>query len=327
MKPTMAILAAIVVLSLAGTPVTRAQSDMEACLMNCCPSDDTKQKGWLGVSISDMNEDAAERIKSKATSGALVRDVVEDSPAEAAGIEDDDVIVEFNGKPIADADALSSAVRKTKPGETVTVVVYREDQKKSLQVKVGKHRSGLAHLGFAVPDVPPIHVEVFGGSEINGLKVMTLNSQLGEYFGAPSGKGVLVERVKGKSAAAKAGFKAGDVILKLGDEEIEETQDLWSAMEDYEKGDTATFRILRKGASLSLAMMVTDTGQHSMKFFQHKLRKSPKLESGTFWFDGDEFSGKMKQLQEELKSVGEQVRIKMLGLRKRLERELRAVGT
>jgi len=285
-----------------------------------------KQKGWLGVSIGDVNEETAIHSKSKVTSGALVREVVEDSPAEAAGIQDDDIIVEFNGKPIATADALSSAVRKTKPGATVSIVLYREDQKKSLQVKVGKQRSGFANLGITVPDIPPVHVRVIGGSEIDGIKVMTLGTQLGEYFGAPHGKGVLVEHVKGKSAGAKAGFKAGDVILKLGDNEIEETDDLWSAMEDYEEGDTATFAILRKGTSMTLAMMVSDSHDRSINFLRGEFQRSP-MESGSRWFDADEFRGKMEKLHNELKSVGEHVRIKMLDIRKKLERELREVGT
>lgn len=326
MKLFIVVLAAIVAISATGTPSACAQSNPGGCVC-LASSDQAKQKGWLGVSIGDVTEEAAKRIKSKAASGALVREVVEDSPAEAAGIEEDDVIIEFNGKAIADANALSSAVRKAKPGETVPVVIYREDQKKTLQVKVGKYSSNLSHLAFSLPDVPPVHVEVFGSSENNGLKVMTLNSQLGEYFGAPDGRGVLVERVRGKSAAAKAGFKAGDVIVKLGDEKIEETRDLWSAMEDYDEGDTATFRILRKGTNLTLAMMVTGSHERSFNLFRHELRKSPKQESGSFWFDNEKFRGKMKQLQEELRSTGEQIRIKMLGLRKKLERELRQVGT
>lgn len=327
MKPYGAVLAAVLGVVFSGTPSAQAQSDPAGCAVCLGSSGESKKAGWLGVSISDLTGENAKRIKPGTSSGALVRDVVEDSPAEAAGIEEDDVIVEFNGKAIADADDLTSTVRKTKPGETVSVVVYRGDQKKSLRVTVGKYRSDLAHLGIAVPDVPPVHVRVFGGSEIDGLKVLTLNSQLGEYFGAPRGKGVLVERVKGKSAAAKAGFKAGDVILKLGDEEIEESDDLWSAMEEYEEGDTATFSILRKGASLTLAMMVTDTREHSLKLFRHEFHKPLKMESRSYWFDGDDLREKMKRLQEDLKSVGEQVRVKMLDIRKKLERELRMVGT
>lgn len=325
MKQCVAILAVILATALPGTAI--GQANKAGCMM--CPASmgEGKQKGWLGVSISDLNDERAKRLNSKTTSGAVVRDIVDDSPAEEAGIQDGDVIVEFNGKPIADADDLSSAVRSAKPGDTVNLVLYRDDQKKSLKVKVGTYRSELAHLGITVPDVPPVHVEVFGRSEIDGLKVMTLNSQLGEYFGAPYGKGVLVERVKGKSPAAKAGFKAGDVILKLGDEEIEGTDDLYTAMEEYEQGDTATFRILRKGTNLTLAMMVTDRDDNPMRLFRREFHRVPKAESESYWFDSDTFRQNMKKMRQELKSAGEQVRIKMLDLKKRLEREFRQVGT
>lgn len=210
----------------------------------------SKHRGWLGVSIGD------------AKSGARVNGVTDESPADAAGIKEEDVIVEFNNKTIADADDLVAAVRKTAPGETVNVVVIRDKQKKSLQVKVGKLPSIERQLSITVPH-PPLALaqkdlrmaRVFGNAEPLGLRLMELNSQLGEYFGAPDGKGVLVERVKGKSAAAKAGFKAGDVILRIGKEDIEEKEDVYSAMEDYEEGDTITVQILRKGASLTLAVM------------------------------------------------------------------------
>jgi serine protease Do len=280
--------------------------------------------------VGDVDAEAAKHSKLKATSGALVRDVVEESPAATAGIEDDDVIIEFNGKAIADGDDLVSAVRKAKPGETVPVLVVRHDQKKSLQVKIGKLPAIEHPMAFTLPpapQIPPIHMKMFQGSEMGGLQVMDLNSQLGEYFGAPYGKGVLVERVKGKSPAANAGFKAGDVIVKLGKEEIGQTEDLWSAMEEYSEGDTATFQVLRKGTNLVLAMMVSEQEGHRFNFFRHEFRDAPGEDSQNFWFDNETFREEMKHLQQELHGMGREIRTKMQGLREKLERELRQVGS
>ncbi len=293
-------------------------------------ADQNTQKGWLGVSVGEVDAEAAKNSKLKATSGALVRDVVEESPAAVAGIEDDDVIIEFNGKAIADGDDLVSAVRKAKPGETVPVLIVRHDQKKSLKVKIGKLPSIEHSMAFTLPptpQIPPIHMKMFPGSELGGLQVMDLNSQLGEYFGAPYGKGVLVERVRGKSPAANAGFKAGDVIVKLGKEEIGQTEDLWSAMEEYSEGDTATFQVLRKGTNLVLAMMVSEQEGHRFNFFRHEFRDAPGEDSQNFWFDKEKFREEMKHLQQELHGMGSEIRTKMQGLREKLERELRQVGS
>jgi len=329
MKTYASVIALIITLVVAGISCSQAQPATGTSRMPAA-SDQDKQKGWLGVSVGDVDAEAAKHAKLKATSGALVREVVEDSPAATAGIEDDDVIIEFNGKAIADADDLVSAVRKAKPGETVPVVVARHDQEKSLRVKIGKlpivaHRAAITLP--RMPQIPPIHMKMFHGSELSGLQVMDLNSQLGEYFGAPYGKGVLVERVKGKSAAANAGFKAGDVIVKLGKEEIGQTEDLSSAMEEYSEGDTATFHILRKGTNLLLAMIVPEEEGHPFKFFRHEFRDAPEEDSHNFWFDNGKFHEEMRHLQQELHGMGREIKIKVQGLRAKLERELRQVGS
>ena len=329
MKTYTCVVMLIATLAVAGISCSQAQSAPEFPRKPTA-SDQSRQKGWLGVSLGDVDAEAAKHSTTKTTTGALVREVVEDSPAATAGIEDDDVIIEFNGKAIADADDLVSAVRKAKPGDTVPVVVARRDQKKTLQVKIGKLPEAPRRLAVTVPrvpQIPPIHLKMFHGSEMCGLQLMDLNSQLGEYFGAPYGKGVLVERVKGKSAAASAGFKAGDVIIKLGKEEIGQTEDLWSAIEDYSEGDTATFQILRKGTSLMLALKVPEEEGRHFNLFRHEFQNAPEEDSHNFWFDNGKFREEMKQLEQELHGMGREIKTHMRGLRERLEREFRQVGS
>jgi predicted metalloprotease with PDZ domain len=329
MKTHVALVLLVVALVVAGMSCSRAQPAPEPPRKPMA-ADQNKQKGWLGVSVGDVDAEATKHSKLKTSSGALVREVVEDSPAAAGGIEDDDVIIEFNGKAIADADDLVTAVRKAKPGGTVPVVVARLDQKKSLQVRIGTLPATEPRVAVTLPRVPRIpqfHMRLSHGSEMCGLQMMNLNSQLGEYFGAPYGKGVLVERVNGKSAAARAGFKAGDVIVKLGKEEIGQTDDLWSAMEDYSEGDTATFQILRKGGNLQLAMSVPEEEGNHFKFFRRESRDAPEEDSDNFWFDNRQFQEEMKHLQQGLRGMGQEIRTKMQGLREKLARELRQVGS
>lgn len=327
MKTSTGILAVLVAFVLTGISCTRAQHTPEPPDKPGVTVHKMKPgKAWLGVSLGSIGEETAKRLKLKSTSGALVQDVVEDSPAETAGIEDEDVITEFNGKSIGDAEELVSAVGKAKPGETVPVVLFRHDQNKTLQVKLGKMPSTPSPFSIALPRAPLVHIPEIGTSETFGMELMNLNSQLGEYFAAPRGRGVLVERVKHRSAAAKAGFKAGDVIVKLGKEDIEETEDLWPAMEDYADGDSATFQILRRGSALSLSLVIPEEEVHPLRIYKHEYHKMPPEESNNFWFHNKQLQEEMKLLQERMRGLGAEIKTKMEGLRDQLKRELRQVG-
>ena len=93
------------------------------------------ERGRLGVSVRDVSKKLADKMKLKAASGAYVSDVEGESPAEEAGILEGDVIVKFGTKEIGDSDDLIRAVRKSEPGEEVTIVVNRGGDSKTLKAK------------------------------------------------------------------------------------------------------------------------------------------------------------------------------------------------
>ncbi|MGB5875558.1 MAG: PDZ domain-containing protein, partial [Bacteroidota bacterium] len=106
---------------------------------SCAEPDDqlimkvTESKGgWLGVSIQDMTSDLAKKKGMNTKAGAYVMDVVEDSPADKAGLKDNDVIVKYDERTVSDADDLVRAVRKSEPESSVKVLVMRNDQRKTL---------------------------------------------------------------------------------------------------------------------------------------------------------------------------------------------------
>jgi hypothetical protein len=99
-----------------------------------------------------------------------------------------------------------------------------------------------------------------GGSErVMGLALRTLNPQLGAYFGAPDGKGVLVEEVKEGSAAAKAGFKAGDVLVRAAKKTLVRSSDLRTVITAHDRGEKIAVEVLRKGAKQTLTIEADDT--------------------------------------------------------------------
>jgi S1-C subfamily serine protease len=324
MKTTIAGAVLIGLLVLAGMSSSDAQPAHRKA-PSPAPYGKSDTKGWLGVSTGVVNPEMAKEMKLKTTTGAFVHEVVDGSPAEKAGIEEDDLITEFNGKPIADAEELVAAVRGTKPDETVPVVVLRHDQKKSLNVTVGRLPSPPHPMAAAIPPMPSFNLRIFRGQDAYGLQTSTLNNQLGEYFGAPNGRGVLVEKVSGKSAAAKAGFKAGDVICRLDNEDVTETEDLQASLQDYREGDTATFQILRKGSSLKLTLVVPEEREMNHGMFRHELFKVP--EGHNHWFNNERFQEDMQRMKEELRNLGQNIRDRVQGMREKIKRELRQVGT
>ena len=230
---------------------------------------DHHRGGWLGVSIQDITSKMAKKKNLKNDDGAYVSDVLDDSPADSAGVKEGDVIVEFNGKTIDDAGDLLRAVQKSKPGTKTTIVVIRDNEKKSLTISVGKPRRTNHSSGFpfAAPMLP--RMPFFGATRTWGLQLSELNEQLGEYFGAPNGRGLLVEKVEKKSAGAKAGFKAGDVITKVNKNSIEELRDLSDALEEVEKGDKIGVEVLRKGSSMTLTVEIEDEDDPPSSFNFH----------------------------------------------------------
>ena len=218
------------------------------------------KQGFLGVQIRDLDKEKAEELKAKVEEGALVVEVTEKSPAEKAGIREDDIIVQFDGRSISDSEDLIKAVRRTSPGAEATVVLERKGDRKTLKVTVGKQKDAPMAFNFTIPHPPAKmmkRVLHFRGG-MYGLQLHELTSQLGTYFGAPEGRGILVEEVEKESPAAKAGFQAGDIILRIGSEPIEDMGDVWDGLEDFKKGEKADIEVLRKGSRTTLSLPVEE---------------------------------------------------------------------
>ncbi len=201
--------------------------------------------------------------------GALVNRVVDDSPAAEAGLQDGDVIVSFDGQRVRDANELTSAVRDAKPGARAPVVVMRDGGKKTIKVELGSRKTPAA--GFA-PDLEALHkgladrmIYMHRGEEATasspmmwtmgdepnaflGIQMGALTKQLGRYFGARDGEGVLVNEVIDDSPAARAGIEAGDVILRLSDRAISGPDDVRNALRKAEPGDKLSVTVLRDHA-------------------------------------------------------------------------------
>lgn len=291
---------------------------------------DTKQErksssrpGWLGVSIQDITPDLKKSMDLKADEGALVAEVTRKSPAEEAGVQEGDVIVQFGTRQVTDTYDLQRAVSKSDPGSKVSMVIVRKGDKKTLTVTVGKAPRP-STFAFSTPRGS--HIEILRRGGMQGLRLRELNEQLAEYFGAPEKKGVLVEEVEKESPASKAGLKAGDVLVQVGKKKVDEIRDVSRILGAYDEGEKVEIEVLRKGSRQTLSLEVgEEEGGSGYEWFSHPrpLRefhmnhmpdidiRIPRIEVDRMRPDLDELRFRLEDLREDLRNDGREIRQKI----------------
>ena len=168
-------------------------------------------RGRLGILMQQLTPELAKSFNLKDAKGALIAQIEKDGPADKAGLRDGDIVIEYNGKPIADIRELSQAVASTKPGAKVKVKAMREGKPVNLVIVVGEMPTD-GKLNFKKP----------AASQNNalGANVRPLNDK--EKKRVPNG--LFVESVYG--AAAEAGMRRGDIIISAGGKKIRSEKDL-----------------------------------------------------------------------------------------------------
>ena len=198
-------------------------------------------RGWLGVLIEDVNAETAAALGMAEARGALVANVTQGSPAEAAGVRVGDVIVAFDGAAIGKSSDLSLVVARTSVGKSVDVRVMRDGRPVSLTVRIAKLRDDEAVVALE------------HGNEL-GLTVREITRP---FAGSPeprSRRGVVVTGVESDSPADQAGFRVGDVILEIDRKPIGGVQDFRQVVSELTKGGGILFLVRREDTTLFLAL-------------------------------------------------------------------------
>ncbi len=233
--------------------------------------------GWLGVAISEVTPQKAKELKLDAPHGVIVSQVTENSPAAKAGLKKDDVITEYNGQRIEGAMEFRRLVRETPEGHTAQLSVWRDGHSQSMSVEIGSYPADLRSENALPGPEPrtfergerpgmapwsPSAPEGYFDSQARprgpmlGVSALDLSGQLGEYFGAPGGEGVLVTEVPKDSAGEKAGLHAGDVIAKVNGQRVrnraELREQLRQAVGDNSNAKSVTLGVIRKGTEMAV---------------------------------------------------------------------------
>lgn len=207
-------------------------------------------RGFLGVNIGDVDETMAEYYGLDQASGAIVNHVTEDSPADAAGIEQGDVIISLNGDPIDGFSNLQMRVAGIRPGTDVKLELVREREHKTVTVKLGE----LPVEDAAKESSDDARPEDDLFAEL-GMSLSNLTSSVRQEYELPDDvDGVVVTNVKALGAAGRANFRVGDVILEVDDIEIHDLDDVRGALSDVSEGTPVLFLIQRAEYELHLAL-------------------------------------------------------------------------
>lgn len=181
------------------------------------------RRGWLGVHIQTVTPEIAEGLGLGKPRGALVSSVSADGPAAAAGIQQGDVIVSFDGKDVPDMHRLPLMVAETDVEKTVPVSVFRKGQESTLKVKVAELKAKDDEDADKKDESGDEAPAIAGAEKIGdlGLSVISLNDTLRKRFDiAKTIKGVVVTAVSDDGVAADYGIQPGDVVTECGQQEV-----------------------------------------------------------------------------------------------------------
>ena len=280
-------------------------------------SDDNGSGSYLGVDIADVTGDRVAALKLKEEKGVEITMVDQDAPAGKAGLKEHDVVLSMNGAPVESAAQLRRMIHETPAGRVVTFGVSRDGQPMTIKVQLGDRHSEYSQFSkmkdfphVNVPeihvmpdiDIPSINMVVVTQSARSGLTVENITPQLGEFFGVKNGNGVLVRAVEKGSRAEKAGFRAGDIIVKINDQAVHDTSDFTHAVRSR-NANSVNVGVIRDKKEQNLNLTLPE--RKDSGFYQEKTSDDLNAASS---YQLSELQDEMAKLRPQLELAAEQAR-------------------
>lgn len=193
-------------------------------------------RGYLGVTVQVMTDELAESFGLKETRGALVNEIIENSPAAEAGLIRGDIILEFNGQPIRDINDLPRIVANTPVDEKVKVKIFRKGKEREVRVKVGRLDDGSQ----------PQTRDIERSGDVLGISVANITPEVADRYSLKHHRGVLVTGIAPDGPAAEANLRAGDQILEVNDRETGSVDEFKAAIGEPKEGQVIRLLVQRQ---------------------------------------------------------------------------------
>ncbi len=201
-------------------------------------------RAWIGVKIQPLTPELAQSFGLKQETGALVSEIVPGGPAANAHLQEGDVILSFDGKPVRHSNDLPLFASMAGVGKSVPLKVWRNGKEMQIAIKMGAfpHENEMASVG-----------EAENPESVLGMALGDLTPALRERLQLPEIKGVLIKDTLPGSASARAGLRSGDVIIAFDGQRYQSAQTLTQAIQKTPKGGVLRFKLLRDGSGMFIA--------------------------------------------------------------------------
>jgi serine protease Do len=208
-------------------------------------------RGWLGVLIQEVTRELAESFGMENPHGALVAKVLDESPAEDAGLQVGDVIIEFNGKKVMRSSSLPPLVGRSAVGKKANVTIIRNKNRKNIKVKIAELPTSIKQAAYSSDNEEPKK------SSALGMSVNPLSSADRKKLRISSG--VQVIEVDETGAARDAGIQKGDIITMIDNQEIDTVEAFEGVTDELRPGKSVALLVQRRSGPVFLAIRPEDS--------------------------------------------------------------------
>ena len=213
------------------------------------------RRGFLGINLKPVDAALADAFGLDRPRGVLIADVFPDTPADAAGLKTEDIILSIDGKSVNRPNHVQSLIARKHPDDAVSVEIKRKNKNITLKVKLGEKPAQIGEMASGRPAT--------GQAELYGLSVRDITPELVDNWGLKDATGgILVAEVAPRSRAARARFERGDIVFKIrqGDFErkVRSVADFKASLAKLEKGRNAAFYVRRGTYNLFLTMKIPE---------------------------------------------------------------------
>jgi serine protease Do len=217
-------------------------SDMATSVMDSIIKHGKVIRGWLGVSIQDLSPDLAKSFDIKEQTGALISGVMEDSPAAKAGLKRGDLIIELDGKSVADSISLRNRVSSLAPGTKIEMKIIRDGKQQSITATLGELKEKAAVKMTEYSNV------------LKGITVQDLTASLRDKLNIPENvSGVVITDVA-SDGLSHGYLQPNDVIQEVNRQSINSTQDYDRAVSKIGEKDGVLLLVYRQGGSIYITI-------------------------------------------------------------------------
>jgi S1-C subfamily serine protease len=246
----------------------------------------------LGIIVSEINPHLQKTLKIE--SGVMVEEVLQDSPAEKAGVQEGDIILKVGNEPVRDQSDVREQLKSMGDDQEVELQILRDGEPLTLQVKP--------------EEKDPQDFNIRFGRNFIGVNLQELDTDLAGYFKVDPNAGVLVTSVESDSPASKAGIRSGDILTHFNGKKIHSPEEVREEINSLQEGETAEITLVRQGNEQKITMKPEVRSFHGREFMKGLPEVMNFATSPEFKEEMENLKRQMEELKRELEDLKQELK-------------------